>query len=58
MTPDQSVEPVTEPSRGAWVWPVAIIIALAIVVAMNAAFAFIAVGGQDEVVPSYTSEPR
>jgi hypothetical protein len=58
MTPDQSVEPATERSRGAWIWPAAIILALAIVVAINAAFAFIAVGGQDEVVPSYTSEPR
>lgn len=39
-------------------WPIAIVIGLLIVIAMNVAFAFVAVGGQDEVVPSYTSEPR
>ena len=40
------------------IWPIAIVIALLVVIAMNVVFAFVAVGGQDEVVPSYTSEPR
>jgi hypothetical protein len=57
MMHDRNAEPAAAP-RGAWIWPMAIIIALAIVVAMNVAFAFVAVGGQDEVMPSYTSEPR
>jgi hypothetical protein len=39
-------------------WPWGIAIGLAIVVVINALFAFIAVRGADSVVPSYTTEAR
>lgn len=39
-------------------WPIGIIVALVIVVLVNAVFIFVAVRGADEVVPSYNSEPR
>jgi hypothetical protein len=45
----------TEPRN--W-WPIGIGIALALVVALNAAFIWIAVSGQDPVVPSYSTEAR
>jgi len=40
------------------VWPIGITIALLIVVAVNIAFIVIAVGGQDEVAPSYVEGER
>ena len=40
------------------VWPVGITIALLIVVAVNAAFIVLAVGGQDEVDSSYVEGER
>jgi hypothetical protein len=39
-------------------WPVIITVGLAIVILMNAVFIYIAVSGQDEVVPSYHTEAR
>ena len=39
-------------------WPMAIAIALAVVVAVNMAFIYVAVSGADEVVPSYETETR
>jgi hypothetical protein len=45
----------TEPRN--W-WPTAIVVALVVVVALNAAFIWIAVSGQDPVVPSYSTEAR
>jgi hypothetical protein len=39
-------------------WPTAIVLALLVVVALNAAFIWIAVSGQDPVVPSYSAEAR
>ncbi len=39
-------------------WPVAIVVGLLIVILMNAVFIYIAVSGQDEVVPSYHTEAR
>ena len=39
-------------------WPAIIIIGFAIVILMNAVFIYIAVSGQDEVVPSYHTEAR
>jgi len=39
-------------------WPTIIIVGLLIVILMNAVFIYIAVSGQDEVVPSYHTEPR
>lgn len=44
--------------RSDWVWPVAIIIALLIVVAVNAAYIYVALSGADDVVPSYLTEER
>lgn len=50
---------VARPERGAGRhWPWGIAIGLAIVMVVNAVFAFIAVTGADSVVPSYTTEPR
>ncbi len=40
------------------VWPAIIIIALAVVMAVNAAFIYIAVAGADEVAPSYVEGER
>jgi hypothetical protein len=36
----------------------AIVIAMLVVMAINAAFIWIAIDGQDPVVPSYTTEAR
>ena len=44
--------------RSEWVWPLAIIVALLITAAVNAAFIYIAVTGADDVVPSYFTEER
>ena len=58
----------SEPRRGApdapesvprsWVWPVAIVVGLILVMAVNAGFIVVAVTGADEVVESYTTEER
>ena len=40
------------------IWPLAIIIGLALVVVVNAAFIYIAVSGADEVAPSYVAGER
>ena len=40
------------------VWPVAITIALLVVVAVNVVFIVLAVGGQDEVESSYVAGER
>jgi hypothetical protein len=40
------------------IWPVAIIAFLALVVAVNAVFIYIAVSGQDEVAASYITGER
>ena len=39
-------------------WPMAIAIGLAVVVAVNVMFIYVAVSGADEVVPSYETETR
>ncbi len=39
-------------------WPTAIIVGLLIVILVNAIFIFVAVSGQDEIAPSYYTEPR
>ena len=39
-------------------WPALIVIGLAIVMAVNAAFIYIAVSGADEVAPSYEAGQR
>ena len=39
-------------------WPVMIIVGLIIVALVNAVFIYVAVSGQDEVVPSYHTEVR
>ena len=57
--------PVPDDARGdapgaarAWLWPLAITLGLALVIAVNAAFIVIAVTGADEVVESYRVEER
>lgn len=40
------------------IWPIGITIALLIVIAVNVAFIVIAVGGQDEIAPSYVEGDR
>lgn len=40
------------------VWPALIIAALLVVVAMNAAFIWIAVSGEEDVAPSYVTGER
>lgn len=48
----------TVDKKGGLAWPVGIIVALIIVVLVNAVFIYVAVSGADDVVPSYNSEPR
>lgn len=47
--------PSTEPRN--W-WPMGIVIALVVVIAINVAFIVVAVRGSDPVVPSYSTEAR
>jgi len=56
--PDAGPRPRTVEIRAEWVWPVAIIVALLIVVAVNMAYIWVAVSGADDVVPSYVTEDR
>lgn len=44
--------------KGMSVWPLAITFSLLAFVAVQVAFAVVAVENQDEVVPSYTTEAR
>ncbi len=46
------------PSRPDRLWPTLIVVGMLVVVAVNAAFIWIAVDGADEVVPSYMEEER
>ena len=46
------------PGTRPWVWPLAIIVGLLVVVGVNFAFVYIAVSGADEVLPSYATEER
>ena len=39
-------------------WPIAIIVGLVIMIAVNMGFIYIAVSGADEIVPSYNEESR
>jgi len=39
-------------------WPIAIAIGLGLVILVNLVFIYIAVSGQDEIVPSYHTERR
>ncbi|MDH5590932.1 MAG: FixH family protein [Gemmatimonadota bacterium] len=52
------MEPNSASSGGSWVWPVAIIVGMVVVMAVNGAFIYIAVSGADEVVESYESGER
>lgn len=56
MAPSAHPEP--PPPRRSWIWPLAITLGLALVIAVNAAFIVIAVTGADEVVESYRTEER
>ena len=56
--PEPTPVPRTIEIRSDWIWPVAIIVALLIVVAVNAAYIWVAVSGADDVVPSYYTEDR
>ena len=40
------------------VWPVIIVVALALVMLVNAIFIYVAVSGADDVAPSYTQGER
>lgn len=59
---DRTTDPRVEPRRLTLsrdlIWPVGICIALAVVIAVNATFIWIAVRGADEVVPSYLHGER
>ena len=44
--------------RDQLLWPIAIIVGFLVVIAVNVAFAYIAVSGADDVAPSYYSESR
>lgn len=46
------------PHGPSWHWPVAIVVGLTLVIAVNAAFIVVAVSGADEVVESYITEER
>lgn len=48
----------TPPPRTDRLWPALIIAGMLVVIAVNAAFIWIAVDGADEVVPSYMEEAR
>ncbi|HEX5632638.1 MAG TPA: hypothetical protein VFX50_05395 [Gemmatimonadales bacterium] len=50
--------PTAAPSSGRSPWVTAIVIGFALMIAVNAAFIWIAVRGQDPVVPSYSTESR
>lgn len=39
-------------------WPWGIVIGLAVVIVVNVVFAYVAIHGRDQVVSSYTTEPR
>lgn len=39
-------------------WPIAIVVGLVIMIAVNMGFIYIAISGADEVVPSYNEESR
>jgi hypothetical protein len=56
--PEATPAPRTIELRAEWIWPLAIVIALLIVMAVNAAYIWIAVTGADDVVPSYVTEER
>ena len=57
-TPPDGARPPEPDTRGAWVWPVGIIVALLLVVAVNVGFMVVALQGADEIVESYTTEER
>ena len=40
------------------VWPIGIIVGLLIVILVNALFIYVSVSGQDEIAPTYQTEPR
>ena len=44
--------------RDSRLWPIGIIVALVVVLLVNALFIYLAVSGADEIVPSYATEPR
>lgn len=48
--------PHSNPSGRHWPWSIAI--GLLIVVLVNVIFAYVAIAGADDVVPSYTTEAR
>lgn len=57
MVPHAHPEPPVDSER-AWLWPLAITLGLALVIAVNVAFIVIAVRGADAVAESYHSEAR
>lgn len=49
---------VSTEARRNWMWPLAVVLGLMAVVAVNVGFAVIAITGADEVVESYLTEER
>jgi len=41
-----------------WIWPLAIVLGLLAVIAVNVGFAVVAITGADDVVESYLTEER
>lgn len=58
MTTEGGVPPGTIEVKRDWLWPAIIIATLAVVVAVNAMFIYIAVSGADEVDPAYVEGER
>jgi len=50
------VEPVRKFDR--LLWPIVITVGLLIVILVNVLFIYVSVSGQDEIAPSYQTEPR
>lgn len=46
------------PSRRRLAWPIGIVLAFVIILAVNALFIYLAVSGADEIAPSYQTEQR
>ena len=54
----QSKQRPVELREGSLRWPLGIALGLLVVVLVNAAFAYVAITGADEVAPSYQTEQR
>jgi hypothetical protein len=55
---ERGAEPGTDQGKKDLLWPVIITVLLGVVIAVNAAFIFIAVKGADDVDPAYVQGER